>query len=58
MLLGGILLGGIGVVTLVATSRNAKEINRYNQEQWPKLQQAWERSLLCMRCGHQFEAKP
>jgi hypothetical protein len=30
-------------------------IRWYNQTKWPVLQQKWERSWICPRCGHTFE---
>ncbi|HTB79598.1 MAG TPA: hypothetical protein VK717_01795 [Opitutaceae bacterium] len=30
-------------------------IRRYNRTTWISLQQKWERSWICFRCGHAFE---
>ena len=48
-LLFAVLLG-------VGAERRVSSVDRYNAEEWTKLKAAWDRSFLCMRCGHRFEA--
>jgi hypothetical protein len=43
------------IVPIVAAIGVFLWIRWYNQTKWPLLQQKWERSWICARCGHEFE---
>jgi hypothetical protein len=43
------------IVPIVAAIGVFLWIRWYNRTKWPLLQQKWERSWICTRCGHTFE---
>jgi hypothetical protein len=49
----GTALTGIGILFYWKAHRLSEQ---FNETEYPKLLAAWERSFLCMRCGHRFEA--
>jgi len=43
------------LVGIAISSQEQEAVNKWNREIWKPQFDAWERSLMCMRCGNTWE---